>query len=73
MKTTRKGSLSIEEKNNINSFASFLLRNGSTLVRTDNIEMVIDWLKDAYDIQTNIEPCFPGELLRDQFRLVRTF
>lgn len=72
MKATQTGSLSIEEKNTINSFASFLSINGSTLVRTDNIELVIDWLKEAYGIQTNIEPRFPGELLKDQYILVRT-
>lgn len=71
MKTPRKGTLSIEEKNNINSFAGFLIRNGTTLVRTDNIEMVIDWLKEVYNIKAIIQHQFPGQLLNDQYLLVK--
>lgn len=71
MKTPRKGTLSIEEKNSINSFAGFLIRNGTTLVRTDNIEMVIDWLKEVYNIKAIIQHQFPGQLLNDQYLLVK--
>jgi hypothetical protein len=71
MKTPRKGTLSIEEKNSINSFAGFLIRNGSTLIRTDNIEMVIDWLKEVYDIKANVQHQFPGKLMKDEYMLVR--
>ena len=72
MKTAFKGTLSIEEKNNINSFAGYLIRNGSTLVRTDNIVMVIAWLMEVYDIKANIQHQFPGELKNDQYMLVKT-
>lgn len=71
MRTPRKGTLSIEEKNSINSFASFLIRNGSTLVRTDNIDLVIEWLNEFYNIKANIQHQFPGQLMNDEYLLVK--